>query len=146
MKKIITVTMMLFIGTLITGCGSSAEDLLGTSHTVNEETGEEGSKDGVSFYDEVFNGIWQKENSHLLLYVVGDGTVYMGDLGDSDDGLMCEENNKYIGEINGGKLYIINVKNPEMQNTYEQVDDKLVDEQGVYWHYVKDSTSLVRDE
>ena len=114
MKKIITVTMMLFIGTLITGCGSSAEDLLGTSHTVDEET--------------------------------GDGTVYMGDLGDSDDGLMCEENNKYIGEINGGKLYIINVKNPEMQNTYEQVDDKLVDEQGVYWHYVKDSTSLVRDE
>lgn len=53
MKKIIiTVVMTLFLGTIITGCGSSAEDLLGTWYTVDEETGEVSEKEGVSFYND----------------------------------------------------------------------------------------------
>lgn len=96
--------------------------------------------------DKAFNGVWQKENSHLLLYVVDDGTVYFGDLGDPDDELMYENKSLYTGEIDGGKLYISNVKNPERKDTFKKDGDELVDGEGVHWQYLKESASIVRDE
>lgn len=96
--------------------------------------------------DKVFNGIWQKENSHLLLYVVGDGTVYFGDLGDPDDELMYESKSLYKGEIDGGKLYVSNVKDPEGKDTFEKDGEQLVDGQGKHWHFVKESANIIRDE
>lgn len=97
--------------------------------------------------DKDFNGVWQKENSHLLLYVVGDGTVYLGDLGDVDgDELMYESKSLYTGEIDGGKLCVSNVKHPERKDVFEKDGDELVDNQGDRWRYVKESASIVRDE
>lgn len=52
MKKIITViAMVICLGTLLTACGSSAEDLVGTWYPVDEETGEVSHKDGITFYE-----------------------------------------------------------------------------------------------
>lgn len=96
--------------------------------------------------EEEFKGIWQKENSGHSLYVVGDGTVYMGDLGDvKKDELMYESKNLYTGEVDGGKLYITNPKY-EMSHSYEKDGDVLIDEEGIKWRYIKESANIVKDE
>lgn len=51
-KMIIALVTMMLLGTIITGCGSSAEDLLGTWHTVDGETGEVSPEEGISFYND----------------------------------------------------------------------------------------------
>lgn len=98
-----------------------------------------------------FLGVWSKENSGLSLYVVDDGTVYMGDLGNvKGNELMYENQNLYIGEIKGTEFYITQSApskfNKVETHTFQKSGDDLVDEEGVHWKYVKKSTRIVKDK
>ena len=96
-----------------------------------------------------FLGIWQKENSHISLYVVGDGKIYMGDLGhpEEDDELMYESSYIFTGTINGKTLEIMSFEDKyDERHSFEKKGDVLIDEKGETWKYIKRSARLVKDE
>lgn len=70
MKKIVSaIVIMVCMGMLLTGCGSSAEDLVGTWYPVDKETGEVAHKEALTFY-ETGNVTWESLGESGMSYTV----------------------------------------------------------------------------
>lgn len=85
MKKIvIVIAIMVCLGTLITGCGSSEDDLMGTWCLIDKETGEM-RDEKISFYNEgkISENLEIFSDSYGTSYAVTDDEIqfiYYGDV------------------------------------------------------------------